>query len=273
MTTHADNTIVNIEELTAKDLDTVALLQPEGWGDILPSIQFYCASDFCFPLKATLDGVMVGIGTAIIYGKTAWLAHIIVNNDHRNKGIGTIVTKSLMDLVHKTSCHTILLIATALGEPVYRKLGFQVQTQYVFFDNGTLPAADRMACVPYNPRYEDALLQLDNTVSGEDRKMLLKAHIEEISLVLENEKLRGFYVATLGEGLIVADDPNAGCELMKVKFAKNRTFCIPENNEDGIDFLTRHGFKEYRKASRMILGEKIVWDARKLYSRIGGNLG
>ncbi len=270
----AGNTSVNIEPLTAKDLECVTVLQPEGWGDILPSIQSYCASDFCYPLKATVDGAIVGIGTAIVHGKTAWLAHIIVHKDYRNKGIGTTVTKSLVDLVTTTSCKTILLLATTLGEPVYRKFGFQVEAQYLFFDHGTLPPADKSPhIIEYHSQYEDVIFKLDCKVSGEDRKRLLKEHSAETKLFVEHEELIGFYAATLGEGLIVAEDCNAGFELMKLKFTNNKNFCIPENNEAGINFLTRHGFKECRKASRMILGEKIVWDGKKLYSRIGGNLG
>ncbi len=270
----AGNTSVNIEPLTAKDLECVTVLQPEGWGDILPSIQSYCASDFCYPLKATVDGAIVGIGTAIVHGKTAWLAHIIVHKDYRNKGIGTTVTKSLVDLVTTTSCKTILLLATTLGEPVYRKFGFQVEAQYLFFDHGTLPPADKSPhIIEYHSQYEDVIFKLDCKVSGEDRKRLLKEHYAESQLFVEHGELIGFYAATLGEGLIVAEDCNAGFELMKLKFTNNKNFCIPENNEAGINFLTRHGFKECRKASRMILGEKIVWDGKKLYSRIGGNLG
>jgi GNAT superfamily N-acetyltransferase len=270
----AGNTSVSIQPLTAKDLEHVTPLQPEGWGDILPSIQYYCASDFCYPLKATVDGALVGIGTAIVHGKTAWLAHIVVHKDYRNKGIGTIVTNSLIDLVNTSSCKTILLLATTLGEPVYRKFGFQVEAQYLFFDHGTLPPAESSPhIVEYHQKYEDIIFKLDYNVSGEDRKRLLKEHSAETKLFVEHGELIGFYAATLGEGLIVAENCDAGFALMKLKFANNTNFCLPENNEAGINFLTRHGFKVYRKASRMILGENIVWDGKKVYSRIGGNLG
>jgi GNAT superfamily N-acetyltransferase len=269
-----NSTSIRVDPLMLKDLERVTVLQPEGWGDILPSIQYYCASDFCYPLKATIDDALVGIGTAIVYGQTAWLAHIIVHKDFRNKGIGTLVTRSLVDLVNKTSCKTILLIATTLGEPVYLKLGFQVEAQYIFLDHGTLPGVDKIYnIVPFGSQYKGAIFKMDYNISGEDRKKILREHLGKIRLCVEGGELKGFYAPTLGEGLIVANDRDAGFELMKLKFSDNKNFCIPENNEDGIDYLRRHGFKEYRKASRMILGKKIVWDAKRLYSRIGGNLG
>jgi hypothetical protein len=60
---------------------------------------------------------------------------------------------------------------------------------------------------------------------------------------------------------------------MKLRYVTSQKFCLPINNEVALNFLTQHGFKEERRASRMILGEKIDWDAGKIYSRIGGNLG
>lgn len=124
---------------TKDDLQKIPSMQPEDWSDIGPSWQFDCDSDFCFPVKAMMGNEMVGIGNAIIYGNTAWLAHIIVHKQYRNNGIGSAVTKALIDLVCKTSCDTILLIATALGEPVYKKLGFDIQTKYVFLMKAKFP--------------------------------------------------------------------------------------------------------------------------------------
>jgi len=263
-----------VEPLTSGDLHAVRLLQPEGWGDILSTIQFYCTSNFCFPLKATVDGMVAGIGTAIIYGDTAWLGHIIVHKEHRNAGIGTKITQALIDLVNKTPCRTIMLIATSLGEPIYKKVGFEVQTQYVFLEDGALPEPDEFGknITGFDNNYE-ALLQLDRSISGEDRKKLFNEHVKNSSLYTDNKKLKGFYISTLGEGLIVAGSTEAGFALMRIKSTINNKFCIPINNEAGVDYLTSHGYKEVRRASRMILGQKLTWNGSKLYSRIGGNLG
>lgn len=265
---------IRIQQLTSEDVEHVGVLQPDGWGDILTSIRFYCTSGFCHPLKATIDDKLVGVGTAIIHGTTAWLAHIIVHKDHRKAGIGTAITQSLIDLVHKTSCQTMFLIATTLGEPVYRKLGFSVETRYLFLDNGTLPApADESNVVPFQRQYHDALMQFDHRASGEHRERLLNTHLTDTKLFLDGGDIRGFYIPTLGEGLVVASDPHAGIELMKYKWKLNKTFCVPVNNEFGINFLEQHGYQKLRQAARMILGKRIAWDARQIYSRIGGNLG
>ncbi|HZB14199.1 MAG TPA: GNAT family N-acetyltransferase [Chryseolinea sp.] len=264
---------LKIDPFDFQDLKEVPRLQPEGWADIFPSIEYYCKSDFCFPLKASLDGKLVGIGTAIIHGHSAWLAHIIVNSDHRNAGIGTAITKSLIDVCHKNSCRTLLLIATALGEPVYKKFGFEVDTKYLFFDHGSLPPDQSHQIFAFQKEFEDALFQLDRSISGEDRKKLLLEHLASTYLFIEDKQVTGFYIPTLGEGTIIAESSTAGLALMKLRAASTNKFCIPVLNESAVNILSQHGFSEIRRASRMILGERLSWDGSKIYSRIGGNLG
>ncbi|MBL0009542.1 MAG: GNAT family N-acetyltransferase [Saprospiraceae bacterium] len=99
----------------------------------MPAIQFYITSDFCFPIKVSIDHKIAGTGTAIIHHDVAWLAHIIVHPDFRNQGIGKLITESLVKMAHAKSCDTLYLLATELGEPVYRKIGFETETEYLFF--------------------------------------------------------------------------------------------------------------------------------------------
>lgn len=221
-----------------------------------------------------VDGAVVGIGNAIIYGDTAWLAHIIVNKQYRNNGIGSAVTKALIDLVRKASCETILLIATALGEPVYKKLGFDIQTKYVFFNEGSFPPAIHSSAIkPFENSFHNELLRLDRIVSGEARSKLLQPHFSDCIVYLENGAIAGTYMPTLGEGLILAKNQGAGRALMELRATTSRRFCIPIENVDGLKILESFGCPEIRTASRMIYGKKISWDGSKIYNRIGGNLG
>ncbi len=265
---------LSIRPLMPTDLEDVAALQPEGWGDILPSIRFYTTSQFCHPLKANLNGKTVGIGTAIMHKNTAWLGHIIVHKDFRNAGIGGSITASLIEIVRGLGYETMFLIATALGERVYSKLGFTTEARYVFLDFGDLPEPSGESNVePFQPKYKDDLLDFDLHTSGENRERLLTEHLNDAKLFLQDNKIIGCYLPTLGEGLILASNSAVGVELMKHKYRHNKNFCIPTENVAGISFLEQHGYKKVREASRMILGKKINWDPSKIYSRIGGNLG
>lgn len=247
-------------------------MQPEGWSDILPYFEFYTTSDFCFPLKYTLNGEITGTGCAIVHGKTAWLAHIIVHKEYRNRGIGLAITQALVDRLRNT-CETILLIATALGEPVYKKVGFKKETEYVYLKEGKTASPSADIITSYRTQYSDELLALDRMVSGEDRKKLLMPHLNDAHIVIHNNTLEGYYIPTLGEGLIISRTARAGLELLKLKHASVEKAALPVNNNIALEFLINNNFREVGRGARMVLGKEILWQPDRIYSRIGGYLG
>src|SRR4051812_12704318 len=124
---------IRVADLQPGDLPALAALQPSDWGSILPPHEFYLSSPFCFPQKFLIDDAIVGIGTRVAHADSAWLGHIIVHPDHRRKGIGEFITKTLMDGALTGTCDLLFLTATDIGEPVYRKLGFEIETEYLFY--------------------------------------------------------------------------------------------------------------------------------------------
>ena len=70
----------------------------------------------------------------IIFQKSSWLAHIIVDPDYRSRGIGYRIVEQLLLQVSKHSPETCLLAATDIGKPVYLKAGFRDVGEYTFFE-------------------------------------------------------------------------------------------------------------------------------------------
>ncbi len=124
---------MEVQPLKHNELAQIHAILPPGWDSAFPSIQFYTTSDFCFPIKVSIDHKIVGTGTAIIHNDVAWLAHIIVHVDYRNQGIGQLITKALVEIANAKKCDTLYLLATELGEPVYSRLG-SFSDQYQFAD-------------------------------------------------------------------------------------------------------------------------------------------
>ena len=265
--------MVSIHALSQSDLNNVKLIQPEGWPDIIPSFEFYLSSSFCTPIKAEHQGNIVGVGAAICHGETGWLAHIIVHAEKRNLGIGKLITQSLISILEKKNCSTLLLLATALGEPVYKKAGFETDLKYLFFKHETLKTQSAVLTSRYTSAYEAAVLKLDRDITGEDRSKLLKPHLSSCELIVSDSIVRGCYFKTLGEGLILAHDEEAGIALLNRKYEFLAKTALPETNEAGISFLRQQGFEQFSQGTRMWRGKKLNWQSEKLYSRIGGNLG
>lgn len=258
------------------DLEEIRKLQPEGWPDIVRDFRFYLESDFCLPLKMVLGNRIVGIGAAIILGDTAWIAHIIVDKEFRNKGIGTALVEELMKELNKWPLRSYLLIATDMGKSLYEKAGFRAVSEYAYFKR------DRPWKEQHGPRQVQAfkndfttpILELDRHISGEDRRALLYDHLAGAKVYIRNKSIEGVYLPEPGEGMIIADNQEAGIELMKLKYAAIHIAVLPAENAAGISFLEHHGFTRTPvKGTRMVHGEDVPWKPDKIFSRIGGNLG
>jgi GNAT superfamily N-acetyltransferase len=269
-----DNSM-NVQSFEQKDIPDLVELQPAGWSDIRLAFDFYWRTDFCFPIKVTVDHKLVGCGAAIIHHDNAWLAQIIVHPAYRNRGIGKLITETLIDCQPVKSCETIHLIATDLGAPVYEKVGFVTDAEYLFFkDVQPHPAWTISSNIkPFIDRFVEEVAALDRQISTEDRIAHLKMHQAEGFVYLEDNRVQGFYLPTFGDGLILANTATAGIELMKMRFKSKDYACFPAGNVVARNFLDQLGQQAFRTAKRMRLGRKRDWNPTGIYNRIGGNLG
>ncbi|MEA1876090.1 MAG: GNAT family N-acetyltransferase [Bacteroidota bacterium] len=267
---------MHFEAIKYKDLEELRNLQPDDWPDIIPDFEFYIESAFCHPIKTEVDEKIVGTGVSIVFGKTAWLSHIIVDQGHRNSGIGSGITDQLLSILKDQSVKSCLLLASEMGLHIYQDAGFRIVTEYTYLKRkGQWPGWPvSQSVIPYRPEYREEILKLDTEISGESRRSLLEDHLENSSVFIENSKVKGFYIPDIGEGLIFATNRDAGIELMKVKYSNMDKAVLPIDNTEGIEFLKQNGFVvSEKKGTRMIFGKDIDWKPQNIYSRIGGNFG
>lgn len=265
---------MDIKPLDHSDVQKLIELQPEGW-DIISVIDFYTKAAFCIPIKVTIDHKIVGIGTTILHNDVAWLAHIIVHPDFRNRGIGKFITESLVETAKANHCVTIYLLATELGEPVYTKIGFETVTEYVSYkgETITLDLADIGNIVPYKSDFKNQISTLDRQVSGEDRMFHLEPYLEDCFVYVKNDKVLGYYLPAFGDGLIIASTNAAGTELIMLRLTTKDFAVFPKDNVHATAFMKQHNFAVFRTQKRMRLGKKRDWQPTNIYNRIGGNLG
>lgn len=266
---------MEVQTLVYSDLNSIPSLQPAGWPDILPYYEHYARAAFCFPIKVILENKIVGIGTTIIHNDIAWLGHIIVDPGYRGKGIGRYITETLVTIAKQRECGTIYLIATDLGAPVYEKAGFCTETDYLFFKDIYLvneaPVPDKI--MAYREEFRNQVSIIDRENSGEERMFQLENHLQNGFIYNEGNRVEGFYLPTLGDGLIIANTPDAGLELLKFHLKSNGKLAMPRDNTTAINFLYSHGFKEVRSAKRMRLGKSRIVNLANIYNRIAGNIG
>jgi GNAT superfamily N-acetyltransferase len=256
------------------DFPEIALLQPEYWADIMPTIRWYKTLDFCYLVKATLKDEVVGCGAALVHEDCVWLANIIVAKEFRNKGIGTVITEHLITYAQQHRSN-VLLIATRLGKPVYETFGFKEDSGYTFFKAHKIVLPVSEYIIPYEPQYKNAILKLDHEVIGEHRLNLLHSRLKESFVFVKDGVFEGFCIPNLGEGLTIANTPEAGLALLAWRLREEKRACLPTANTVAIEFLLSQGYKidENLWAVKMYLNKKTNWDPTRQYGRVGGNMG
>ncbi len=257
------------------DYTRLSFLQPQGWSDITDAFKFYSGSPFCYPIKAMANGDIAGVGAAIIFDRTAWLAHIIVHRDHRNKGIGGAIVGHLMDLAKGKGCGTVSLVATELGRLVYLKAGFVDQTDYVFFkrEQATPEKPCPHGVSELGPDDRGQILEMDRELSGEWRQALFEGKWEGALVHRGRDGVDGYYIPALGEGLVMAENDRAGLALLSIKLGGSVKIVLPAENTAGIAFIKDNGFAEASRSKRMVWGPPFPWRPERLYHRIAGNVG
>ncbi len=266
---------MKIQPLVNNDLEQVKELQPPDWSDIIPIHKYYLSSGFCRPIKIMIDNRLAGIGTAIIHPDTAWLAHIIVHPDFRNRGMGKFITRYLIETGISEGKKTIYLLATDLGASVYESLGFETEIEYAFYKDGNCnmnPDTDP-GIQAYEAKYKSQLIQLDRLSSGEDRAFRLEEFLAGAYLYIMDQKVKGYYIPQLGEGLVIAEDITAGIALMRLRLKHATIAVLPRSNQAASKFLLENNYTEFRKAKRMRLGMQRPWQPHYYYNRISGQLG
>ena len=209
-------------------------------------------------------------------GTTGWLAHIIVDTAERKKGIGTLIVEELLRKLGVQGVRTFLLIATEAGRSLYLRTGFRIVTEYLFHKRESpcpeYTISDKI--VSFDERFRRELMAIDRKVTGENREELLGHSLTSASLFVSHSALLGYYVPGVGEGPVIALTEEAGLELMKLKYASVSRAVIPAENIAGLGHLRSLGFEiSPTMGTRMIMGDGILWEPDRIYSRIGGNLG
>jgi GNAT superfamily N-acetyltransferase len=266
---------MKFSRLTHLDMPNIGALQPEFWGSIIPAMEWYLTLDFCYLIKVESDGEIAGCGAVLQHDDCAWLANIIVHKDHRNKGLGLAITEHLTQYALQYT-QNVLLIATKLGRPVYTKLGFKEDEEYVFFHSHKItdPVLSKNI-VPYQPQYKEAILTMDQAFTGEKRTQLLLPKLAESYVYMQDGTIQGYSFPTLGEGLTFSHTTEAGLALMAMRLQEEKRACLPKVNQAGIDFLLQQGFTidHNLHGVKMYLNTQPVWQPQQQYGRVGGNMG
>jgi ribosomal protein S18 acetylase RimI-like enzyme len=220
---------------------------------------------------AEAAGELVGVAAGAAFGATGWVGGVAVVPAHRRAGLGGALTGAILEFLEASGAATVLLHATALGRPVYERLGFVAEAAYLTLAGPTRPRAALGPPVRAG-RAADlaAVLALDLAATGEDRRRLLTALWPAGGLVAGGGEPLGYHLPSPWRpgGAVVAADPGAGLALLDAVRAApgdDMAISVPAANPAAVAFLEAAGFSERYRTVRMYRGPRVPWDPAALF--------
>ena len=238
----------------------------------------------CF--VALQEGRPVGTVAAFAFGSIGWIAMVLVDKPARHRGIGTRLVEDALDYLDARGVRTVRLDATALGRPIYERLGFVAEYELVRMQGvAASPDSDSNVHALLPERLAD-VLELDRKVSATKRARLLESLHREAPdamriFVADQDILgymtirRGARATQIGPGVALTEE--AGRALIEDALSRCREkpifVDVPVENIAAVTCVESHGLVVQRPFIRMRRGDPVDDDPTRLWASSGPEKG
>lgn len=288
--------MVTVRPLKRSDIDFVMeLTKRENWG-YLPLDVKRCLElepSGCFVAKSNQK--LVGHVFSISYGRMGWIGLLIVRSDHRGRGIGTLLTKTALDYLHKADVETVQLEAVQKVVPLYQRLGFVRQFDSLRYckeqTREKSPAQNvRTHIRPIRRRDVERLVSFDSKYFGANRRKVLErlhgdyphhcfmagSGQEIVGYIMARETAHGYWLGPWvcnSKCRSVAEKLLLSC-VQTFDYGGELRVGMPAPNLAGTGLMESLGFELSSKSIRMRLGgSKHFGNVKAIYGISGPEKG
>ena len=238
----------------------------------------------CF--VAMKEGPPVGTVAAFVFGSIGWIAMVLVDKQARHQGIGTRLVEYASEYLDTRGVRTARLDATALGQPIYERLGFVAEYE-LFRMQGVARATvrDSNVCTLPPERLAD-VLELDRKVSATERGKLLKSLHQEapdaMRTFVTNRDVLGYLTTRhgaratqIGPGMALTEEAGRALIVDALWRCQGKPVLvdIPVENRAAVTCAESHGLVVQRPFIRMRRGDPVDDDPTRLWASSGPEKG
>jgi GNAT superfamily N-acetyltransferase len=296
--------MIQLRLMTGDDVGLGMRLKDQaGWNQTEADWRRFLAlePEGCF--VAELDGRPVGTTTTTcLSDEVGWIAMVLVDEPARHRGIGTRLVRHALEHLDRRGARTVRLDATALGRPVYERLGFEAEYELARWEGTAAGPGERVgnsqddpaggellgeeSMVDVSPERLDPLVVLDRRVTATNRRRLLERLVEErpdgAKLVMAGESPLGYVMVRGGSratqiGPAVAVLAQAGRLLAGWalgRCAGGPVFVdVPCDNADATRWAASRGLSVQRRFTRMCRGRPIADLPAEIWASSGPEKG
>jgi GNAT superfamily N-acetyltransferase len=273
--------------MTQNDLASAMRLKEQaGWNQTEMDWRRFLSMEPAGCFVAEWDGRLVGTTATCILGSVAWVAMVLVDPDFRGRGIGKALMSHALCFLDTQSVPSVRLDATAMGKPLYEKLGFVVEYELTRFEGVPKPLANSFGNVEnVGPKDWPELFQLDHQTTRADRtkflSRLFSERPEEVKVVRSEGKMSDFLAGRpgtrawqVGPCLATAEAGPALFANAACRFAGERIFIdIPIHNQVAAGLAEQMGLTIQRRLVRMRRGRPVSEQSDRIWASSGPELG
>ena len=260
--------MLDIRRLTATNLPFVLRLCAQaGWNQTEADLRRFLVLSRGSSFLAELAGEPAGTVCTFIFGSTAWIALMLVEESLRGRGIGKALMQHALAHLDENRVDRIRLDATPQGRPLYETLGFIAEYNVLRYA-GELTRVEpsptsKFIVEPAQGRLEQ-VRRLDTAATAADRSALLRELYRSrarFRMIERAGQVEGYVSYRPGArawhiGPCVASD--SGGLLLDWAFDCTQEMSvyidIPENNRASIVAAEARGLRVQRTLTRMCRG-------------------
>lgn len=239
--------------MTRQDLEFASCLEPDG----------------CFILVKGTEPV--GMVTCVSYGSVGWFGNLIVKEQERKRGAGTLLVKRAVDYFHDKDIKTVGLYAYPHLTEFYTNLGFKRYEDFAVMQ-ATLKKSDEGNLPKVTAQNISEVADFDRSCFGWDRRKLLEAIIRVRGnfgyFYPEQEKIVGYVVAKVygnmaevGSLSCKPDRTDVANRLLECALGElaglNVYVCLPKSETEFVSYISQFRFTEKFFVARMFLGDAL----------------
>jgi GNAT superfamily N-acetyltransferase len=243
--------------LTTEDFAFIKGIEPEG----------------CF--VSLDDSKRIGIATTISFGTIGWFGNLIVNEDYRNRGAGSMLVKHSLKYLMNENVRTVGLYAYIDRIPFYSRFGFKYDSEFVVLDGKGLSMSTSAEIRRAENQEMRGIIDFDCVCFGASRKKLLGPILLNPNNICYVSKEKGHIVgysaakvyggmAELGPLMCQRRREDVAVDLLKAVLNDLKrcdlSICIPKKEKAVAEVLRERRFTENFRVARMFYGPAPITD-------------
>ncbi len=242
-----------ISPFTSADLHDAQRLTAEEPA-LLARVRWHLSTPDAIVLKASYDGALGGFACGTLHPGNAVVREVFVYPTFMGLGLGKELVAALSSAFTSRGTSSIVTDAYPGSQGFWQKLGFQRQVGLLRYADGSFINAGREEVIPLDPPHLLAVSHLYKMAFGLDRSAALREESTMGSAYMEGSQLRGFLLPLVGNGLIVAEEPEIGLELQRWLLPMTNSLVLPVGNLAAHAHLVHRRYTVEDAGTRMVYG-------------------